>query len=58
MSRYEERIENLQKDLQRNPADWQTVINLFKLRSEFFSWKRSQRRNKMIERIEAIKRGE
>ena len=58
MNSYEERIEKMQEHLQKNPTDWQAVIDLFKLRSEFFSWKRNQRRSKMIERVEAIKRGE
>ena len=58
MSRYEERIKKLQEYLARNPADWQAVVNLFKLKSQFFSWKREQRRNKMMEKIAAIKRGE
>ena len=58
MNSYEERIEQLQKHLLNHPDDWQVVIDLFKLKSEYFSWKRKQRRNKMIERIAAIKRGE
>ena len=56
MNKYEEKITRMQGHLSVHPADWQTVIRLFKLRSELFSWKQKRRKIEMIQQIAKFKK--
>lgn len=58
MNKYDVKAQRMHDHLARHPADYQTIISLFKIKSHSFVYEQQKKRNLMMKEIAKYKREE